>query len=168
MPTCVNIVQSCQLKQKKLTGFLPGRNKFMVLHFNINRVFSYLKDCTLVNFNFNILFSFTVLGSSFKLDPTPDMSKNSKRPRLQKTVASDIGPSQHFTHSSNTSTCTKQILTTAKMDLSEPTKTSPLIEKDTDMFDDMPDPETSVPDHPAGLEVLKKARRYVNSVWVIF
>ena len=104
---------------------------------------------------------------SRQLNPTPDMSKNSKRPRLQKTVASDVVPSQQFTHSSNTSTRTRQILTTAKLDLSEPTKTSPLMEKDTDMFDDMPDPETYELDHPAGLEVLTKARRYVNSVWVI-
>ena len=96
------------------------------------------------------------------------MSKNSKRPRLQTTVEGDIAPRRHFTHSSHTATRTRQIVTTVKL---EPTKTAtPLIEMDPECltpisFDECP--VTAELDLPAGVEVLRKAQRYVNSVWMI-
>jgi len=94
---------------------------------------------------------------------TPVMSKNSKRPRLQTTTASDIAPQatrHQFTHSSNTSTWTRQIVTTATWEPSEPTKMdSSLNEIDLDSFippafDDFP--VTGELEPPAGLEVLTK------------
>jgi hypothetical protein len=96
------------------------------------------------------------------------MSKNpkkNKRPRLQTTAASDVGPTQQFTHSSNTSTRTRQIVTRADFLASETTNmTSPRMEMDSDIFDQYP--VTEEVDHPAGVEVLTKAKRYVNSVWI--
>ena len=105
---------------------------------------------------------------------TPAMSKNSKRPRLQKTVASDIAPRDHFTHSSNTPTRTRQI-TTSMLAPSNPTQTtSPMIEMDLESstsnpasFDDFPGTASAEIDPPASVEVLTKARRYINSVSMI-
>ena len=91
------------------------------------------------------------------------MSKNSKRPRMQKTVQSDIAPLaiHQFTHSSNSSTRTRQIVTTARMEPPDPmNSSSPLIEMDPpDEF-----PLSGEVNPPAGVEVLTKAQRYVNSV----
>ena len=92
------------------------------------------------------------------------MSKNSKRPRMQKTVASDIVPqasSRNFIHSSNTSTRTHQVVTTVRLDPAEPTP-SPQIEMTPPPFED--GPMSQELDPPAGVEVLKKPRRYLNSV----
>jgi hypothetical protein len=86
------------------------------------------------------------------------MTKKSKRPRLQTTVASDIVSRSQFTgtHSSNTATRTRQMVTTVDL---EPTTT----EMDSEPFTF---PETVELDLPAGVEVLTnlKAQRYVNSV----
>lgn len=86
---------------------------------------------------------------------------------MQKTVASDIAPqattSHHFTHSSNTPTRTRHIVTTSHMEPSEPMITSsPLMRMDLSSIDDFPVSEENDP--PAGVEVLTKPRRYVNSV----
>jgi hypothetical protein len=95
------------------------------------------------------------------------MSKNPKRARLQKTVASDIAPRECFTHSSHTPTRKRQI-TTSMLAPSHPTHTtSPLIEMDLDSGNPAPFDNLSVTqevDPPAGVEVLTKARRYINSV----
>jgi hypothetical protein len=95
------------------------------------------------------------------------MPGKSKRPRLQTTAASDIAsPATHqFTHSSNSSTRTRQIVTSARLESSEPiTSPSPLIEMNSPSFDDIPVTEASELDLPAGIELRTKARRYVNSV----
>jgi hypothetical protein len=101
------------------------------------------------------------------------MSKNPKRPRLQKTVASDIAPKHQFTHSSHTSTRTRQIMTTgASLNQSEPTQTtSSSFNMDSEsfippLFDDFPGMITEL-DPPAGVELRTKARRYGNSVSMI-
>lgn len=95
--------------------------------------------------------------------------KNFKRPRLQSTRASDITQTHHFTHSSNTSTRTRQIMTSAEFVPSEPTTSTtsspPGMEMPSNVDDFFLLPEEV--DHPAGIEVLTKARRYVNSVWTI-
>ena len=75
------------------------------------------------------------------------MSKKSKRPRLQTTVASDI--MSQFTHSSNTATRTRQIVTTVGL---ESTKTMTLF--DSEMDSDPFIPVTVDQDLPAGVEVL--------------
>ena len=94
------------------------------------------------------------------------MSKNFKQPCLQTTVASDIAPRHQFTHSSNTSTHTRQIMTTIEL---EPTKTmAPLIEIDSESFPPYEFPVTVELDLPAGIEVLTKAQCYVNLVWIMF
>jgi hypothetical protein len=96
------------------------------------------------------------------------MSKNSKRPRLQTTLASDIAPRHQFTHSSNTSTRTKQILTAATLDESEQINTtSPLIQMDSDSAWSNDLPNAGEAELPAGIEVVTKASRYVNSVWIL-
>jgi hypothetical protein len=88
-------------------------------------------------------------------------SKNSKRPRLQTTVASDITPKHQITHSSNTATRTRQIMTTNELD---PTNiTAPII--DFSLYDF---PATVELDVPAGVEIRTKAPRYINSASVIF
>ena len=89
-------------------------------------------------------------------------SRNAKRPRLQTTRASDITHTHQFTHSSNTSTRTRQIVTSTEILPSESTESSlPSMEIQSDF------PVLEEGDHPAGLEVLTKARRYVNSVGTI-
>lgn len=93
--------------------------------------------------------------------------KNSKRPRLQTTRASDITHTQQFTHSSNTSTRTRQIVTSTEIVPSEPIESSfQGMEMQSEVYDHFPPAQES--DHPAGIEVLPKARRYVNSVWPFF
>ena len=90
------------------------------------------------------------------------MSKKSKRPRLQTTVASDIiASTSQFTHSSNTATRTRQSVTTVGL---ESTKSTTLF--DSKMDSDPFIPVTVDQDLPAGVEVLTnlKAQRYVNSV----
>lgn len=95
------------------------------------------------------------------------MSGRTKRPRLQTTTASDIASqaTRHFTHSSNTSTRTRQVLTSAPL---EPTLTPLSLTEDSEMYplsyDDIPVTVTGEFDHPAGVEIKSKARRYVNSV----
>lgn len=84
---------------------------------------------------------------------------------MQKTVASDIAPraTNHFTHSSNTSTRTRQIVTETRIEASESMNTpSPLVEMDPHSFDEFPISGELNP--PAGVEVQTKARHYVNSV----
>lgn len=94
------------------------------------------------------------------------MSGKSKRPRLQTTVASDIAPqatSSQFTHSSNTSTRTRQVVTSAQLEPSKPITTpSPSIDINPSFFEDLP--VTGELDPPAGIELRTKAQRYVNSV----
>ena len=93
------------------------------------------------------------------------MSKNSKRPRLQKTVASDIAPRQQFAHSSNSSTRTRQIITTAILEPSIPSHSTSNSESPfPPLFDDFPVATDTELEPPAGVEVLKKAQRYPNSV----
>jgi hypothetical protein len=98
---------------------------------------------------------------------TPGMARNNKRPRLQKTVAKDIAPRDLFTHSSNTSTRTRQI-TTSILAPSNPTHTtSSLLEMDLELSTPGPSvdfSETYEIDPPAGVEVFTKGRRYLNSV----
>jgi hypothetical protein len=97
------------------------------------------------------------------------MTGKSKRPRLQTTVASDIAPraTQQFTHSSNTSTRTRQIVVSAAIHTSEDIDTpSPLIAMEAPSLEDFH--VSGEVDPPAGIEVLTKARRYVNSVRRIF
>lgn len=98
----------------------------------------------------------------FRTQTHPIMSKKSKRPRLQTTVASDIiASTSQFTHSSNTATRTRQIVTTVGL---ESTKSTTLF--DSKMDSDPFIPVTVDQDLPAGVEVLTnlKAQRYVNSV----
>jgi hypothetical protein len=91
--------------------------------------------------------------------------KNSKRPRLQTTRASDIAQNTHqFTHSSNTLTRTRQIVTSAEFVPSEPINSSPGMDMQSDELDLYPVPDEV--EHPAGIEVLTRAPRYVNSVWM--
>jgi hypothetical protein len=95
------------------------------------------------------------------------MSKNHKRARLHKTFSSDLAPRDHFTHSSNTPTRTRQV-TTSMLAASDPTHTSSsFIEMDLEPFNHAPFDEVSVTeedDPPDGVEVLTKAIRYINSV----
>ena len=94
------------------------------------------------------------------------MSKNSKRQRIQKTAASDIAPNDtrhQFTHSSNTPTHTCQVVTTSRADPLEPIHSpSDVLEMDQALFDDYPISQEDDP--PAGVEVLTKGQRYLNSV----
>lgn len=92
--------------------------------------------------------------------------KNSKRPRLQTTRASDIAHTHQFTHSSNTSTRTRQIVTSAEIFPSEATNSSSAgMEMQSNELDLVPVPVEV--EHPAGIEVITKPRRYVNSVWTM-
>ena len=88
--------------------------------------------------------------------------KSSKRPRLQTTAASDITPStgNQFIHSSNTSTCTRQIVTTSNLTV----PSSSVMDIDTNFPDLFPVTNNSEQDHPAGIEIVKKPQRNVNSV----
>jgi hypothetical protein len=90
------------------------------------------------------------------------MSKKSKRPRLHKTVASDIAPRDHFTHTSNTPTRTRQI-TTSMLTPSDPTQTTGT----STLFEMYPESSEAEVDPPAGVEILTKGRRYINSVSII-
>lgn len=102
-------------------------------------------------------------------------TKNSKRPRLQTTVESDLTSSNQYIHSSHTSTRTRQLVTSAGLVLSEPTNQTiptyptieslPGIEIDLDLSD--LNPVTNEQDLPAGIEVLPKRERYVNSVRIM-
>lgn len=100
------------------------------------------------------------------------MTGKSKRPRLQTTAASDLiasPASRQFTHSSNSSTRTRHIVTSARVESSEITEPltspSPLIEMNSPTtYDVIPDTGSSELDPPAGIELRTKARRYVNSV----
>ena len=102
-------------------------------------------------------------------------TKNSKRPRLQTTVESDLTSSNQYIHSSHTSTRTRQLVTSAGLVLSEPTNQTiptyptieslPGIEIDSDLSD--LNPVTNEQDLPAGIEVLPKRERYVNSVRIM-
>ena len=101
------------------------------------------------------------------------MTGKSKRPRLQTTAASDLiasPPSRQFTHSSNSSTRTRQIVTTARVEsseIAEPSYTTPshLNEMNSPTtLDYIPDTDGMELDPPAGIELRTKARRYVNSV----
>ena len=92
------------------------------------------------------------------------MSKNSKRWRLQTTVASDIAPTRQFTHSSNTATRTRQIVSTVELEPTKATTPLPVIEVDSK---DSTAAVTVELNHPAGVEILTKPQRYVNSVWII-
>ena len=99
------------------------------------------------------------------------MTGKSKRPRLQTTAASDLASSASrlFTHSSNSATRTRQIVTSARVGSSEISERSvspsPLIEMNSPtMFDVIPETFASELDPPAGIELRTKARRYVNSV----
>jgi hypothetical protein len=99
------------------------------------------------------------------------MTGKSKRPRLQTTAASDLAssatPRHQFTHSSNTSTRTRQIVTSEP---SQPPNTStpsesPLIEMTSPTLDDhISGSGATELDAPAGIELRTKARRYINSV----
>jgi hypothetical protein len=104
---------------------------------------------------------------AFYTHPHPIMSRNSKRPRLQTTVASDITPRRQFTHSSNTATRTRQIVTPVQLET-----TVQLIDMVSEPYDsDFPATVEQLElDLPAGIEVLTKRQRYVNSVcqWRIF
>ena len=96
------------------------------------------------------------------------MSKRAKRPRLQTTTASDITPRHNFTHSSNTSTRTRQIVTSATLEPPGPEE-SDISPMNSDFFmpasfvsEDFPAPVEHDP--PAGMEVVRKPHRYANSV----
>ena len=99
------------------------------------------------------------------------MSKRSKRPRLQTTAASYITPRHNFTHSSNTSTRTHQIVTSATM---EPTVTeetnislmnSEFFMPTSFLSEDFP--ATVEHEPPAGVEVVSKLHCYANSVRIV-
>ena len=93
------------------------------------------------------------------------MSKNSKRRRLQTTAASDIAPTRLFTHSSNTATRTRQIVSAVKSDPTNSMTPLPVMDSEVDSNNNLAG--TVELDHPAGVEVLKKPQRYINSVWKI-
>ena len=99
------------------------------------------------------------------------MSKRSKRPRLQTTAASDITPRHNFTHSSSTSTRTRQIVTSATMEptVTEETNIS-LMNSEFFMptsFASEDFPATVEHEPPAGVEVVSKPHRYANSVRIV-